>query len=267
MSSFTERSSGAVRWLSSDALDAEGVVNAFTTRLGGVSSGEFESLNLAVSRGDSRECVQTNYELICSALGITPEKLVFSRQVHGESVRAVTGEDCKGDIFAPVPYEADGLITDERGLPLIIHIADCEGILLFCRRPAAIGAVHAGWRGTVADIAGKAVSAMSERYGCAPSDIIAALAPCASVCCYEVGEEVVSAIRALPIDSEPYIVPTSEGHAKVDLKGINAALLRRAGVSDISVCPDCTMCLPDKYWSHRRTNGHRGVQACIICMK
>ncbi len=267
MSGFTEKSAGALRWLSSDALDGAGVVNAFTTRYGGVSTGEFESLDLAVSRGDSPECVRRNYDIICSALGISPEKLVFSRQVHGDTVRAVTGADSKGDIFAPVPYEADGLITNERGLPLIIHIADCEGILLYCRRPAAIGAVHAGWRGTVADIAGKAVRAMTERYGCDPSDISAALAPCASVCCYEVGEEVISAVRALPIDTESYIVPTREGHARIDLKSINSALLRRAGVTDISVCPECTMCLPDKYWSHRRTNGHRGVQACIICMK
>ena len=262
-----ERSQGALRWLTCRALDEAGVVNAFTTRLGGVSSGEFESLNLAVSRGDDRDCVRSNYGIICGALGISPASLAFSRQVHGDAVRAVTSADIKQDLFDPVPYEADGLMTDERGVSLIIHIADCEGILLYCRKPEAVAAVHAGWRGTVADIAGKAVAAMQREYGCDPGDIVAALAPCASVCCYEVGPEVVEAVERLPIDVKDLVVPTRDGHAKIDIKGINAALLRRAGVRDIYVSPDCTMCLPDKYWSHRITAGRRGAQACIIALK
>ena len=264
---FIEREKGALRFLTCRALDESGLVNAFTTRLGGVSGGEFESLDLAVSRGDDREKVRQNYAIICGALGISPASLAFSRQVHEDAVRPVTSADIKKDLFDTVPYEADGLMTKERGVSLIIHIADCEGILLYCRKPEAIAAVHAGWRGTVADIAGKAVSAMKREYGCEPSDMVAALAPCASVCCYEVGPEVVEAVRKLPIDAEAYIVPTENGHAKIDIKGINSALLRRAGVSEIYVSPDCTMCLPDKYWSHRITNGRRGAQACIIALK
>ena len=262
-----ERSQGALRWLTCRALDEAGVVNAFTTRLGGVSSGEFESLNLAVSRGDDRDCVRSNYDIICRALGISPASLAFSRQVHGDAVRAVTSADIKKDLFDPVPYEADGLMTDERGVSLIIHIADCEGILLYCRKPEAVAAVHAGWRGTVADIAGKAVAAMQREYGCDPGDMVAALAPCASVCCYEVGPEVVEAVERLPIDVKDLVVPTRDGHAIIDIKGINAALLRLAGVREIYVSPDCTMCLPDKYWSHRITAGRRGAQACIIALK
>jgi hypothetical protein len=262
-----ERSSEDLRWLTCRALDDAGIVNAFTTRLGGVSKGEFESLNLAVSRGDDRESVRRNYEIICGALGISPASLAFSRQVHGDCVRAVTSADVKKDLFDTVPYEADGLMTDERGVSLIIHIADCEGILLYCRKPEAVAAVHAGWRGTVADIAGKAVAAMEREYGCDPSDIVAALAPCAGVCCYEVGPEVVEAVEALPIDTGAFTVPTENGHARIDIKGINAALLRRAGVREIYVSHDCTMCLPDKYWSHRITKGRRGAQACIIALK
>ena len=262
-----EKSKGDLRWLTCRALDEAGVVNAFTTRLGGVSRGEFESLDLAVSRGDDRELVRKNYDLICGALGISPGSLAFSRQVHGDAVRAVSSADIKKDLFDPVPYEADGLMTNERGVSLIIHIADCEGILLYCRKPEAVAAVHAGWRGTVADIAGKAVAAMERKYRCEPEDMVAALAPCAGFCCYEVGPEVVEAVEKLPIDSAPYIAPTHDGHARIDIKGINSALLRRAGVKEIYVSPDCTMCLPDKYWSHRITNGRRGAQACIIALK
>ncbi len=262
-----EKSRGELRWLSCRALDEAGVVNAFTTRLGGVSTGQFESLDLAVSRGDDRELVRKNYDIICGALGISPASLAFSRQVHGDAVRAVTSADIKKDLFDTVPYEADGLMTDERGVSLIIHIADCEGILLYCRKPEAVAAVHAGWRGTVADIAGKAVAAMQKEYGCEPSDMVAALAPCASVCCYEVGPEVVEAVERLPIDTKDLIVPTKDGHAKIDIKGINAALLRRADVREIYISPECTMCLPDKYWSHRITAGRRGAQACIIALK
>lgn len=262
-----ERSRGELRWLTCRALDEAGVVNAFTTRLGGVSSGQFESLNLAVSRGDDRELVRKNYDIICGALGVSPTSLAFSRQVHGDAVRAVTSADIKKDLFDSVPYEADGLMTNERGVSLIIHIADCEGILLYCRKPEAVAAVHAGWRGTVADIAGKAVAAMRREYGCEPSDIVAALAPCASVCCYEVGPEVVEAVERLPIDTRDLVVPTENGHARIDIKGINAALLRRAGLREIYVSPDCTMCFPDRYWSHRITAGRRGAQACIIALK
>lgn len=266
---FTEYIENKVTIMRSALLEkAGGVTHTFTTRYGGVSTGEFESLNLAVSRGDDRAHVSANYNILCGILGICTEKLVFSRQVHGSEVRPVTSADSKTDLFASVPYAADGIMTNEPGLPLIIHLADCEGILLYDPVCRAIAAIHAGWRGTVAGIAEKAVARMADTYGCRPENILAALAPCAGKCCYEVGEEVLRAARDSGIDCGELIAPADEGKGRLDIRGLNAAILKRAGVLEehISASDECTMCRPEKYWSHRKTGGKRGAQACIISM-
>lgn len=244
-------------------------VHGFTTREGGVSRGVYESLNLGVNRGDSPSDVSENYRLICRALKIPMERLVFSRQVHGNRVKAVTSGDSLGDIHKPVPYEADGLITAERNLPLIIFTADCIPILLHDPASGAIGAVHAGWRGTVMDIAGGAVRKMQSELSCSPPDIRAAIGPGIGQCCFETGDEVPPAIRRLLGKvAEPFI---SRRGVKfmIDLKGLNRELLIRSGVlpGHISVSPHCTMCLPQKYWSHRYTGGVRGSQASIIMLR
>lgn len=242
--------------------------HAFTTRFGGVSSGIYATLNLGQNLGDDPRSVQRNYEILGSALGFEPARLVFSRQVHGTDVRVVTNEDMLSP-FETIPYEADGLITAEKNVPLIIVTADCVPILLFDPVGCAIGAVHAGWRGTVQDIAGKAVRKMARSFGSNPTDIRAAIGPCISMCCFETGDDVkVAASHVLGGETSQFIVPRGEKFM-IDLKGINSLLLERAGLKaeNIDISPECTSCLCDKYWSHRVTNGLRGSQASVIMMK
>ena len=159
-------------------LSAEGICvpPAFTTRLGGVSGEQFSTLNLAMHRGDPSENVQKNYAVLAGALGFDLDKLVLTRQVHTDIIRTVTKADAQGFDHGAYP-ECDGLITNDPGTALVVFTADCTPILLSDPVTGAVGAVHAGWRGTALGIAGKAVAAMVNAYGCDPKNIRAAIGP------------------------------------------------------------------------------------------
>ena len=247
-------------------LTAEGVAvpHCFTTRFGGVSEGYLSSLNLGIHRGDKPENVRRNYEILGEALGFSIENLVFTRQTHTSIVRVVGAENRGEGLFREVEPECDALVTNTPGLTLAAFTADCTPILLHDPVTGAVGAVHAGWRGTVADIAGNAVRAMAEHFGSRPADLCAAIGPNIGVCCFETHADVPDAVRAvLGGEAEEYIVPAGEKF-RVDLKGVNAALLRRAGVREIEISTACTACDPDRFWSHRRVGNDRGSLAAII---
>ena len=240
------------------------VPHCFTTRYGGVSEGYLSSLNLGIHRGDDPRNVEKNYEILGEALGFDVEKLVFTRQTHTDIVRVVDERNCGEGLQREVEPECDGLVTNTPGLVLAAFTADCTPILLHDGVTGAVGAVHAGWRGTVADIAGKAVRAMVREFGSHPGDIRAAIGPNIGVCCFETHADVPDAVRAvLGEEADAYIVPNGEKF-RVDLKGVNAALLRRAGVRSIEISGDCTACQPERFWSHRRVGNDRGSQAAII---
>ena len=244
-----------------------GVRHCFTTRYGGVSEGCLQSLNLGIHRGDKPENVRKNYEILAKELGFDVENLVFTRQTHTDIVRAVDMSNAGEGLFRKVEPECDALVTATPGVVLAAFTADCTPILLHDPVTGAVGAVHAGWRGTVADIAGNAVRAMCETYGSRPGDIRAAIGPNIGVCCFETHADVPDAVRAvLGQEAEAFIVPAGEKY-RVDLKGVNAALLRRAGVTNIEISCDCTACRPDRFWSHRRVGNDRGSLAAIIVCK
>ena len=256
---------GSLEYLTADAL--EGSVHCFTTRYGGVSTGQFSTLNLGTSRGDSMENVLRNYEILGAAVGFSPEDVVHTWQEHTDTILRVGKADCGKGLFRNQPEVCDGLITDEPGVALVCFAADCTPVLLFDPVRQAIAAVHAGWRGTAQGIAYKAVLRMQEEFGCAPEDIRAAIGPCIGRCCFEVGPEVPEAMRqALGPDAEAAIEPHGE-KSHVDLKLLNRSWLEKAGVRAIDICPDCTKCQPNRFWSHRVTGGNRGSQAAIIRLK
>lgn len=261
---FFENNANGLIYMTAPNISAR---HGFTTRFGGVSGGIYESLNLGETRGDDPEAVRENYRRLTAALGV--ERLCFSKQIHETTVRYVTSADARRP-YDPFLYECDGLVTDEPGLGLIIFTADCIPMLLHDPARGVAAAVHAGWRGTVADMAGSAVEAMV-RLGSDPSDIRAAIGPGISRCCFETGPEVPEAVMAvLGGEGRAYIDDPGrdEDRFYVDLKGVNRALLIRAGVEPghIEVSDECTMCRPDKYWSHRYTAGKRGLQAAVIAL-
>ncbi len=259
---FTEKNVNGVIFMTSSLI---GAPHAFTTRLGGVSGGIFSSLNLGENRGDREEDVRENYRRICEACGFYVNRLVFSRQIHESTVRYVTSGDIH-QLFTPVPYHADGLMTDEKDLTLTIFTADCVPVLLWDGKKNVISAVHAGWRGTAAGIVTKAVTSMKERFGSREEDIFAAIGPSIGQCCFETDGDVPDALKDAMGNMADAFISRKGEKFHVDLKGANACLLRQAGVpkGNIDVSDECTMCLHEKYWSHRYTRGIRGSMASFI---
>ena len=242
------------------------VPHCFTTRMGGVSTGIYASLNIGMHRGDDDENVIRNHQILADALGYDIENTVMSHQIHSDVIRVVNKTDCRGLDHHLYP-ECDGLITREEGLALVIFTADCTPILLHDPVTGAVGAVHAGWRGTAMDIAGKAVAAMVDNFDCDPGNICAAIGPNIGACCFETGAEVPQAMRqAFGEAVEKWIQPTGEKYY-VNLKEINRYALARAGVKKISVSDSCTSCQNQRFFSHRVTKGERGSQGAIIVCK
>ncbi len=271
MSGFSENRKDSLVWMSSESLNAfPELLHGFTTRYGGVSEGIYSSLNLGFGRGDEAERVEENYRILCSALGLKTEDVIVTRQIHSDIVRKVSSADKKQRLSDPTPYEADALVTDEKGLVLTIFIADCIPVLLYAADSKAVGAAHAGWRGTVADIAGKTVETLCREYGGKTENIHAVIGEGIGRCCFETGPEVYKAVKALGLNCDMDVLAVDDRNGKyhVDLKEVNRQLLLCAGVpyGNITVSAECTRCMSDKYWSHRATNGERGVQAAFISL-
>ena len=254
---------GTLEYLVADGI---GVPHGFTTRLGGVSEGAFASLNLGWNRGDKPENVVENYRILAEAIGFDPEKLVLTRQTHSDIVRQVTAADAQGfdNHFYP---ESDALITNDPGTALAVFTADCTPVLLWDPVTGAVGAAHAGWRGTAAKIAAKTALAMADAFGCRPADLRAAIGPNIGACCFETDDDVPQAMMAaFGTAAEPHITPKGEKYY-VNLKALNALALRQVGVEKIDISEDCTVCQRHRFWSHRVTDGVRGSQGAIILCK
>ncbi len=252
---------GSLEYLTAGNIPAP---HAFTTRLGGVSEGFLHSLNLGMHRGDDPQNVEKNYAILAHALGFSTQKLVLANQIHSAAVRVVTESDCLGSLSHRDYPECDGLVTNTPGVALTVFTADCTPILFCDPVTGAVGAAHAGWRGTAAGIAARTVEAMVAAFGSRPEDIRAAIGPNIGVCCFETDADVPEAmLSALGQDAAPYIFTHAEKF-RVDLKGINALWLRRAGVENIEIATECTVCESHRFWSHRVTKGDRGSQGALI---
>lgn len=255
---------GKLEYLRSDNLTAP---HCFTTRFGGVSQGHLASLNLGTRRGDSRENVLANYRILGEAIGFAPEDLVLTKQTHTDIVKVVGSDHRGAGLFSPDLEDCDGLITNTPGVGLAAFTADCTPILLEDPVTGAVGAVHAGWRGTVADIAGKAVAAMVKNFGCKPGNIRAAIGPNIAQCCFQTDKDVPEAVLAQFGKAAEKYIQQRENKYYVNLKAVNALALERAGVTDIAVSDACTACQPDRFWSHRVVGQNRGSLGAIIACK
>ena len=228
-----------------------------TTRHGGVSRGAFATLNLGIHTPDNPESVRKNITLLAGAIGIAPERIYMPRQTHGDRIRAIDATFLSWDAFRQREYleGVDALMTDVSGICVSVSTADCVPILLYDPVRRVVGAVHAGWRGTVLRVARKAIEGMMERYACDSADICAGIGPSISKAAFEVGEEVVLAFLKAGFPLERWLSRSPvTGKAHIDLWGINRFLLEEIGVSPnhIEVAGICTYEHHADYFSARR---------------
>ena len=255
---------GTLEYLTAEGISAP---HCFTTRLGGVSAGIWESMNIGPSRGDDLNNVIENYRILGDVLGFSPEDVVIARQTHSDIVRKVGIADRGAGLIREKLPECDGLITNEPGVALMVSTADCTPILFHDPVTGAVGAAHAGWRGTASAIGPKTVQAMCREFGSRPEDIRAAIGPNIGFCCFETDADVPEAmIAAFGEEVREFIRPSGNKYY-VNLKEINALILRRAGIRHIDISCECTKCRPDRFWSHRITGLNRGSQGAIIVRK
>lgn len=248
---------GGVPLVQVAAWDAiPGLAHGFFGRGGGVSEGALASLNLSARVGDQPERVAANWQRVEQTLpGLT---FVRMQQVHGTRVvRVAAADDAVG--------EADALITDRPGLGLTVLTADCVPLLGVAAQRGAVMAVHAGWRGSLAGIAIEALRAAEDAFGIEPAAWQVALGPSIGGCCYEVeaeiGRQFLDRWGAMPDAWQ-----AAGTHGQLDLRRVNAELLRQAGVPDgqIHLAGPCTACCRDEFFSHRASAGRAGRQASVI---
>ncbi len=252
---------GQLEYLTAEAIS---VPHCFTSRRGGVSRGHLDSLNIGTSRGDDPGNVLENYRRLGNSLGFDIHNLVLSRQTHSDIVRPVTQKDEGAGLFAPALPECDALVTCTPGIALVVFTADCTPILFWDSVTGAVGAAHAGWRGTASGIAARVVETMEREYGSRPENIRAAIGPNIAGCHFETDSDVPQAmISTLGPEAEEWITRKGEKYF-LDLKAINRLVLERAGVKDVELSDECTVCHSDRFWSHRVTGGQRGSQGAII---
>jgi YfiH family protein len=214
-----------------------------------------------------REDAIANRHAWAESIGIDANALVSGRQVHGTRVQLVDGAHCgrgAADIEDAIP-QTDGLITRIPGVPLIIYTADCVPVLVYDPVEHALGLAHAGWRGTVGNIAGAIVSAMHAEFGSQPANLIVRLGPSIGPCCYEVGDEVIDAWRSSGIERFGEAIQPKEPRAHLDLWRANSLAFEMVGVpaTQVEASGICTRCHADRFFSRRAGVGHRGLFATI----
>lgn len=267
---LTVHTDGGVVYYTFPAFDAVPFVrHGFSTRLGGVSGGIFESMNLSFTRGDDPPCVRANFDRFCTAVGVESQHAVLSAQEHHTVVYNATAADRGRGVCRERGYtDIDGLLTDEPDVVLFTQYADCVPLFFVDPVKRIVGTAHAGWRGTASKMGAVMVERMAADYGCRREDILAAVGPSIGPCCFEVDEPVRQAF-ADAIDFAPDCTrEVGGGKSYIDLWEINRRTLEQVGVKadHITVTDLCTRCHADVFWSHRATGGQRGSLAGCIAI-
>ena len=231
------------------------LVHFTTTRYGGFSSGEYGGLNVSFAVGEDSTVVAQNRQLIADAFALDSHQLLFGRQIHGNSIRVI-----RRGFFERSPAERyeqltaiDGLITNLKNVCLCVLTADCAGILLYDPKQSVIGAIHAGWRGTVRKIATSIIDIMHREFGCQPVDMLAIISPCIGLESYEVGEEVATEFINVFGENQD-IINRCYPKPHVAVASANRQLLIDSGLSakNIALSGVCTFRNNDQFYSARQ---------------
>jgi hypothetical protein len=237
-----------LRW--EDAPD--GVEVGFLSRLGGVSEGPFTALNLGALTNDQPASVAENRRRAVTAIGGDPSRATMAWQVHGSEVREVGEVPASGRFLEPgrEPFpKSDGLVTSMRDRPLVLLTADCLPVAVAREDGSRLAIVHAGWRGLEAGVVEAGVDAVG-------GPVRGAVGPGAGPCCYQVGREVA---EALAVRFGADVIEDD----RADLWLCATRALEARGVTEIAEARECTICNPERYFSHRRDHGVTGRQGVV----
>jgi YfiH family protein len=244
------------------------VGHCFTTRVGGVSTGSYQSLNLGFHVDDSQKNVRKNRARVCEVLSSDYKELVAGKQVHGDKIKLVTKADIgRGALDYETALDGvDALLTDQPGILLSSYYADCTPIFLLDPEQEVIGLVHAGWRGTVDKIGQQAVLKMREAYGTDISNILVGIGPHIKQDCYQVDETVIEPVKQNFSRPEELYSQVDTDQWKFSLEEANKVQLKEIGVpqEQIIISSLCTHCHPDLFFSYRRDGGETGRMGSFI---
>jgi len=239
----------------SDLFRQHDLLACFTMRTGGISPAPFDSLNFGEGLGDDTGNITANLKSFMTLVGIA-RRPHQARQIHATDVLYCTGEGGMHE------QAADSLIADQCGTALAVRTADCLPVLLADSEAGIIAAVHAGWRGTAANIVACTVKEMQKR-GALPARMIASLGPCIRACCFHIGRDTAEALAASAPDADRCIDLQRE---TADLAAINHLQLQHVGLAagNIESVQACTSCNPDAYFSYRREHGRTGRHLAVV---
>ncbi|MFC2076341.1 peptidoglycan editing factor PgeF [candidate division KSB1 bacterium] len=263
-SPFTWHRSGGLAMIEADMSRLEsGPALTFSTRVGGVSSGPYEGLNLSLKGEDDRDLVLANRALLSKGVGFPLERLVVMQQVHGSAVLPVGPTEAGRGAYDPrtgLP-EVDGLVTADGSICLSVSTADCVPVALFDPKTGAVAGIHAGWRGLLGGVIESGIAALADNFGSAAGDCWAFLGPSIGPCCFEVGLEVAARFRDR-LGDKPIIVRPETPRPYVDLLLASRMVLEAAAVAGDKIKPVglCTCCNPHLFYSYRRDGRRTGSQ-------
>lgn len=253
-----------------ESFEKTGLVkHGFSTRLGGVSTGDLSSLNLGTKKKEKREKTLVNYTRLVNALDINIEDLVLTNQVHKDNVMKLDKKDRGKGLFKESDIvNIDGFITNDKEVALVTFYADCVPLFFLDPVNKAIGLSHAGWKGTVKKIGEKTLNKMIKNYKTDPEDILVGIGPSIGKCCFEVGKEVIEEVRDNFKEGD-YFYKKDNGKYMLDLWKLNKDQLLDMGVKEnnITLSGICTKCNKDVFFSHRGDNGKTGSLAAIMQLK
>ena len=249
-----------LRYFQFDTLQTR---HALFTRHGGVSPEPWSSLNVGGTVGDDLERVKENRLLSFYALGRAPESAFEVWQVHSADVVCVRAPRPQGESLR----QADIILTDTHEVTLFMRFADCVPILLHDARKGVVGLAHAGWRGTLNDVASATVNAMRKHYDSNPADIIAGIGPSIGPDHYQIGADVILQVMQKYGDESELLLKSHNGKIHFDLWKANHLLLERAGVGKIENAEICTACHTADWFSHRAEKGRTGRFGALISLQ
>lgn len=243
----------------------QGVSHGVFSRMGGVSLPPWKGLNIGLGCGDNPDHVRENRCRMLDRLGLA--RAVFLSQVHGDRIHTIKKGQVNSDTLwdsttgdTRVPVTADGVITDEPGLGLVIQVADCQAVILYDPVARVVANVHSGWRGSAADILGKTVARMADEFSCRPENILAGISPSLGPCCAEFlnyKDELPASFLKYKSAQRPFFDFWQASREQLTARGVKEKFIRTMGL--------CSVCHGDLFFSYRREK-NTGRFAAVVAL-